>query len=292
MAKAKGHRANKPNDSFGTINNPNLYRGAYKEDVYKDDEEQLEAQETDPSEEATPEEQGFSSKKEEVDYKKRYDDLKRHYDAKLAEWKDEKAELASQGESSAELDTLTRLKAPKSMEELEQFKEQYPDVYGIVETVSALQADSTTSELRGEVEKLREREKDMEIQKAYQELLRYHEDFDDLRNDDKFIAWLDEQPSTLSDGIYNNNTDAKWAARIIDLYKADTGLKKKKRSNSSAAAAETVTKTRTREVNSNGDGDQRTWKASEIGRLKPHEFEAMEAEIDKAKAEGRIDFNA
>ena len=178
------------------------------------------------------------------------------------------------------------------MEELEQFKEQYPDVYGIVETVSALQADSTTSELRGEVEKLREREKDMEIQKAYQELLRYHEDFDDLRNDDKFIAWLDEQPSTLSDGIYNNNTDAKWAARVIDLYKADTGLKKKKRSNSSAAAAETVTKTRTREVNSNGDGDQRTWKASEIGRLKPHEFEAMEAEIDKAKAEGRIDFNA
>jgi hypothetical protein len=69
-------------------------------------------------------------------------------------------------------------------------------------------------------------------------------------------------------------------------------LKKKKRSNSNAAAAETVTKTRTREVNSNGDGDQRTWKASEIGRLKPHEFEAMEAEIDKAKAEGRIDFNA
>ena len=294
MAKAKGHRANKPNDSFGTINNPNLYRGSYRDDVYKEDEdeEQVEAQEADPSEEATPEEQGFSNKKEEVDYKKRYDDLKRHYDAKLAEWKDEKAELASQGESSAELDTLTRLKAPKSMEELEQFKEQYPDVYGIVETVSALQADSTTSELRGEVEKLREREKDMEIQKAYQELLRYHEDFDDLRNDDKFIAWLDEQPSTLSDGIYNNNTDAKWAARVIDLYKADTGLKKKKRSNSSAAAAETVTKTRTREVNSNGDGDQRTWKASEIGRLKPHEFEAMEAEIDKAKAEGRIDFNA
>ena len=293
MAKAKGHRANKPNDSFGTINNPNLYRGAYKEDVYKDDEEQLEAQEADPSEEATPEEQGFSNKKqEEVDYKKRYDDLKRHYDAKLAEWKDEKSELASQGESSTELDTLTRLKAPKSMEELEQFKEQYPDVYGIVETVSALQADSTTSELRGEVEKLREREKDMEIQKAYQELLRYHEDFDDLRNDDRFTAWLDEQPSTLSDGIYNNNTDAKWAARVIDLYKADTGLKKKKRSSSNAAAAETVTKTRTREVNSNGDGDQRVWKASEIGRLKPHQFEAMEAEIDKAKAEGRIDFNA
>ena len=296
MAKVKGHRANKPNDSFGTINNSNLYRGAYKEDVYKDDEDEAvlaDQETTDPSEEAT-QDSGFTakSKTDDVDYKKRYDDLKRHYDAKLAEWKDEKEELASQGMESPELDVLTRLKAPKSMEELEKFKEQYPDVYGIVETVSALQADSTTSELRGEVEKLREREKDMEIQKAYQELLRYHEDFDDLRNDDKFIAWLDEQPSTLSDGIYNNNTDAKWAARVIDLYKSDTGLKKKKRSNSNAAAAETVTRTRTREVNSNGDGDQRVWKASEIGRLKPHQFEAMEAEIDKAKAEGRIDFNA
>ena len=130
MAKARGHRANKPNDSFGTINNTGLYRGSYRDDVYKDeDDEQVEAQEADPSEEATPEEQGFSDKKsEDVDYKKRYDDLKRHYDAKLSEWKDEKAELAAQGESSPELDALTRLKAPKSLEELEQFKQDYPDV--------------------------------------------------------------------------------------------------------------------------------------------------------------------
>ena len=43
MAKqVKGARANKPNDSFGTINNPNLYRGKYREDVYKDEEEQTE----------------------------------------------------------------------------------------------------------------------------------------------------------------------------------------------------------------------------------------------------------
>ena len=57
---------------------------------------------------------------DDVDYKKRYDDLKRHYDAKLSEWKDEKAELASQGEDSPELD-FRRLKAPKTLEELEQF---------------------------------------------------------------------------------------------------------------------------------------------------------------------------
>lgn len=296
MAKVRGHRANKPNDSFGTINNTNLYRGKYRDDVYidDDDEEVVEAQ-ADPSqeEEATPKEQGFSeqSDKEEVDYKKRYDDLKRHYDSKLAEWKDEKANLASQGEASPELDALTRLKAPKSMEELEQFKEQYPDVYGVVETISALKADSHVNELRSEVEQLRAREQEMEVQKAYQELLRYHEDFDDLRNDDKFLAWLDEQPTSLSDAIYKNNTDAKMAARVIDLYKADSGLSKKKKS-SNASAAETVTRTQAKDVNAAGDGNKKTWKASEIGRMKPHEFEAMEAELDAARAEGRIDYNA
>ena len=295
MAKAKGHRANKPNDSFGTINNSNLYRGAYKEDVYKDDEDEAvlaDQETTDPSEEAT-QDSGFTakSKTDDVDYKKRYDDLKRHYDAKLAEWKDEKEELASQGMESPELDVLTRLKAPKSMEELEQFKAEYPDVYGIVETVSALQADNTTAELRNEGERLREREQDMEVQKAYQELLRYHEDFDELRNDDKFLGWLDEQPATLSDGIYKNNTDAKMAARVIDLYKADVGLTKKTRSKSKASAADSVTTRKSREVNVEANGGEKIWKASEIGRLKPHEFEAIEAELDKAKAEGRIDLN-
>ena len=262
MAKVKGHRANKPNDSFGTINNSNLYRGAYKEDVYKDDEDEAvlaDQETTDPSEEAT-QDSGFTakSKTDDVDYKKRYDDLKRHYDAKLAEWKDEKEELASQGMESPELDVLTRLKAPKSMEELEQFKAEYPDVYGIVETVSALQADNTTAE---------------------------------LRNDDKFLGWLDEQPATLSDGIYKNNTDAKMAARVIDLYKADVGLTKKTRSKSKASAADSVTTRKSREVNVEANGGEKIWKASEIGRLKPHESEAIEAELDKAKAEGRIDLN-
>ena len=45
MAKAKGHRANKPNDSFGVTNNKELYRGKYRDEVYKDEEnqEQVEA---------------------------------------------------------------------------------------------------------------------------------------------------------------------------------------------------------------------------------------------------------
>jgi len=35
----------------------------------------------------------------------------------------------------------------------------------------------------------------------------------------------------------------------------------------------------------------RVWKASEIGKMKPWEFEKLEKELDEARAEGRIDYN-
>jgi len=65
MAKARGHRANKANDSFGTVNNESLYRGKYREEVYKDEdddaEETVEAQEADPQNEATPQNEANDS---------------------------------------------------------------------------------------------------------------------------------------------------------------------------------------------------------------------------------------
>ena len=39
-------------------------------------------------------------------------------------------------------------------------------------------------------------------------------------------------------------------------------------------------------------GDKRVWKASEIGKMKPWEFEKLEAELDTARSEGRIDYNS
>ena len=79
MAKQKGHRANKPNDSFGAINDENLYRGKYREEVYKDEDEVQESEEatsgSDPSaQEATPDNKtSFAEpmQESESNYKKR-----------------------------------------------------------------------------------------------------------------------------------------------------------------------------------------------------------------------------
>jgi hypothetical protein len=296
MAKARGHRASKANDSFGTINNASLYRGKYRDEVYEDEdentEEAVETQEADP-EEATPQEQSDSfveSKQEEThDYKKRYDDLKRHYDSKVGEFKGEIESLRkAMTERASEMPR--GVTPPKTAEELEDFKERYPDVFEVVQTVSSIQTESQVAKLREELGSIKEREKELEKQKAYEELLRLQPDFNEIKSDEKFLAWLEEQPTSISDGIYSNNKDARWAARVIDLYKADSGLTKKKTKSSSAADA--VTKTPARDVKTEATGGKKIWKASEIGKMKPHQFEKLEAELDVARSEGRIDFNS
>jgi len=294
MAKPKGHRANKPNDSFGTINDESLYRGKYREDVYQDDDDEVATAEDPSQEEATPEKQeveSFAQPQEgsDTDYKKRYDDLKKHYDSKLDEWKQEREDLMK-ARQAGEDKGIAESELPKTPDELEAFKNKYPDVYAIVETVSSLQAENRLKSLKSEVETLKGREKELKVQSAYKELLNTHPDFQQLKTDEKFLNWLDEQPQSISDGIYKNNTDAKWASRVLDLYKADIGVKKVSKPKGADPAA-VVAKSAAKDVVGEASSEKKVWKASEIGRLKPWEFEKLEAEIDSAKKEGRIDYS-
>ena len=299
MAKqVRGARANKPNDSFGTINNPNLYRNKYREDVYKDDEEEKEVKSDEVGTEeqsATQQDKGFiETKNEETqeshDYKKRYDDLKKHYDNKLQEWKNEKEALEATAEK---MDLDPSVKLPKSPEELEQFKEKYPDVYAVVQTVATMQAQEQSKTLKTELEDLKNREKNLVVQSAYKELLNVHPDFPEFKDDEKFLLWLDDQPTSISEGITKNNTDPKWAIRVLDLYKADTGKTTKKPSQKQqAAAAESVKTTRSREVKIDSQQNKKVWKGSDIAKMKPWEFEKLEKEIDLARQEGRINMNS
>lgn len=295
MAKPKGHRANKSNDSFGAINNDNLYRGKYREEVYQDDEEVAIADE-DPSREATPEvnnDTNFAKPKEgsDTDYKKRYDDLKKHYDSKLDEWKQERQELA--GAQKAGSDSgLKASELPKTPEDLEAFKAKYPDVYAIVETVSSMQAQTRLESLKGEIESLKGREQELEVQSAYKELLAVHSDFSELKTDEKFLMWLDEQPSSISDGIYKNNKDSKWAVRVVDLYKSDHGIGRKTKKSRDGDPAAIVKRSAAKDVVGDAHPDKKVWKASEIGKMKPWEFEKLETELDTARSEGRINYNA
>ena len=158
--------------------------------------------------------------------------------------------------------------------------------------MAGVQSEAKVAQLRKDLESVKQREKTLEKEKAFEELLRLHPDFNDLKTNEKFLEWLDEQPQQLSDGIYKNNTDAKWAGRIISLYKSETGvsIKKPTRTKESDAAA-TVAKQQPREV-ATKDSTKKVWKGSDIAKLKPWEFEKVESEIDLARQEGRIDMNS
>ena len=296
MAKqVKGVRANKPNDSFGTINEPNLYRNKYRADVYKDDEdeeqkveEETKQDETDTSQEATPKGESFVETKEEdgTVYKKRYDDLKRHYDKKLEEWKKEREGLEAANKVSD-----TGVQVPTTPEEITEFKQKYPDVYKVVESVASMQAEQRAGDLRGEIDSLKKREEDLIVQSAYKELTTLHPDFTQIKTDEKFLEWLDQQPESISDGIYKNNKDARWASRVLDLYKADVGMTKEPRK-TNKSAAQAVKSTKAKEIVTDTDANKKVWKGSDIARLKPWEFEKHEADIDLARKEGRIDMNS
>lgn len=291
--KVRGHRANKPNDSFGTINSETLYRGKYRDEVYEEDDQEtseVEAQQEEAEEQESNE--SFVETKQETspdhDYKKRYDDLKKHYDDKVRSFKEREKEL----ESAMSQASQSNISLPKTAEELEKFKEEYPDVYGVVETIASMKASERSQTLEQEIETLREREKETQVQSAYRELTRNHPDFDEIKTDEKFLTWLQEQPESISDGIYKNNTDARWASRVLDLYKADQGISKKKQSKSNEAAATAVRSPKAKDISSEATGDKKIWKASQIAKMKPWEFEKHEAELDAARAEGRIDYQS
>ena len=275
---------------------PTPYENEYRGTL--DDPDNDDSDIEDPIDMATPKrkkqglvEKNATNESDAHDYKKRYSDLKKHYDTKLNEWKQQQELLQAELSMAEQSKALPAL--PKSEEELEEFRTKYPDVYDVVETISSLKASDRVKEIEGRLEDLKVKEQEAIVQTAEQELLSLHPDFGTLKDDPKFLDWLDEQPQSISDGIYKNNTDTKWAARVIDLFKADTGQVSKTRSTKQnkqlpKKAAEAVTKTKQRRYIEDLQDDTKVWTVAEISKLKPKEFAIVEKQIDKAAKEGRI----
>jgi len=275
----------------------NMFKGKDRVDAAKEEVTETEDTNIEATMEATPEVEGFMDSKTsspepegimggdtEVQYKKRYDDLKTYYDKKLSEWKQEKETLEAQAKV-AEKQT-PKYAPPKTDEDLDQFKDKYPDVYQVVETISHKMASKQVEDLQAEIGRISEREQKLKVQSAYKQLLHTHPDFEDIKSSPEFLQWLEQQPKSISEGITKNNTDPVWASRTVDLYKVDAGIGRKPKATKTKDAAKAVTKATSRDVNV-GQNDK-VWKVSDIQRLKPWEFEKYEAEIDQAMKSGRV----
>jgi hypothetical protein len=214
------------------------------------------------------------------DYKKRYDDLKRHYDRKLNEFKAREQELQTQV-------VTPEYQTPKTEEELNKFKEQYPDVYEVVETVAHLQSDAKAKVLEERLSKLQEREMQISRAEAEKRLMERHPDFNEIRDNDDFHKWANNQPESIKSWIYSNADDADLASRALDLFKRDMGIslpQEDKSSSTTDSAADMVsTKTTTVEPK-----QEKVWSEKEIAAMSVAEFDKYEEEISNAMQEGRI----
>jgi len=215
-------------------------------------------------------------------YKKRYDDLKKHYDTRLSEFKQREQELIAEATANR-----PEYQAPKSAEELEQFKAEYPDVYEVVETVAHLQSEDKVASLQQRLDALQDREKEILKREAEKDLVTKHPDFEELRNSDQFHVWAESQPEEIQGWIYNNPDNASLASKAIDLFKMENGIApvKPSQNKSERRSAADIVSTKTTTVD---EKQPKIWTQQEIAALPMAEYDRLEKEIDKAVEEGRV----
>ena len=263
----------------------------HREQREKEAEAATEQKDTDASEEtadkldqqATPIAERPAKAEDRV-FKKRYDDLKKHYDSTINKHKEELTSLRTQLESSTK-----QFVPPKSKDELEAWRKEYPDVYDMVETIAINKATTQTADLETKYKDLKLQQEQIAKEKAEVELLKFHPDFNDIRSKDDFHEWAEQQDPTIQGWLYENTSNSKLAARAIDLYKADRGIGKAKKEDKDLKKEAAKAISKTKKATDSDIPKKKIWTASEISKLKPHQFEKFEKEIDLARLEGRIE---
>ena len=221
-----------------------------------------------------------------TNYKKRYDDLKKHYDQKLSEFKRTEQELREQSREAE-----PQYQAPKSQEDLDRFRTEYPDLYDTVETVAHMRSQQEVEALRSRFSVIEQREAQIAAREAESALQERHPDFDQIRGDDSFHEWAQEQPNQIQDWIYNNPNDVTLAVKALDLYKLETGKgqgSRKRRSGNrqpQGGSAADMVSTKTTNVDAK---EAKIWTESEIAKMSLDQFDRHEEEIKIAMEEGRV----
>ncbi len=173
---------------------------------------------------------------EERTFKKRYGDLRRHSQEKEKEYQKKLQDLESQLATA----TKKEMKLPKSDEDIEAWAKEYPDVAKIVETIAIKKAREQSAELEDRIKRIDEMNESATKERAEVELLKLHPDFEEIRDSDDFHEWAEEQPKWVQVALYENDDDARSAARAIDLYKADKNITKKSKGDNTKEAARAV----------------------------------------------------
>lgn len=223
-------------------------------------------------------------------WEKRYGNLRRHSQEREQAFKNRIAEL----ERSMTDATQAGMQLPTTEEELDQWIQEYPEQTKVIQSLAMRVAAETEDRMAERLKYIETREAEANRDIAAKKLMAAHPDFEDLRVDPAFHEWLQDQPRMVQSALMENDTDWQSAARALDLYKRDAGItadpKRPAASRSDNSAAMSV-KAKSNRTSPTGDARGRVFKESEIMKMRPQEFERLEAEIEKARHEGRFIFD-
>ena len=256
-----------------------------EERLKKDEEELARLVEEQKGEGKTDEEEVESEAEptsaEEKTFKKRYGDLRRHTQEKEQQFQKQLNDLKSQLDSA----TKKEMKLTKSDEDIEAWATEYPDVAKIVETIAMKKAMEQSKALEERVKVIDEMQLSAVKDKAEAQLLNLHPDFNEIRESDDFHSWADEQPKWVQDALYENDNDARSAARAIDLYKGDRGISKTNKTKSDKSAAKAVSTQGTR-TNIDATGNSNKIRESTVQKMSAKEYEKKSEQIMEAIRSG------
>ena len=220
---------------------------------------------------------------EEKNFKKRYGDLRRHQQKKEEEFTAKIEALEAQLTKAAKNELIL----PKSEEELEKFQKENPDVAALFLAMAKKESKASSEELEKRMAELEELRLDAKKEKAEAELITMHPDFVQIREDDSFHTWAEQQPKWVQDALYENIEDAKSVARVIDLYKIDKGITNKKKAKPEEKAAASSVKTKNA-ATPEPDESSKYIKESDVARMSIKEYEKRQEEILDAQRSGKF----
>ena len=259
-----------------------------REDKIKQDEEELkqllkEQKELKKNDDNSETESNNEESPEEKTFKKRYSDLRRHQQKQAEDFKKEIETLKSQLSEA----TKKEIKFPKSDEDIEKWAKEYPDVAAIVESIAMKKSKEQADEYEKKIQVIEDMQHSATKEKAEAELMRLHPDFDDIRDSDDFHDWVEQQPQWIQKALYENDNDAKSAARAIDLYKSDKSKSQKAPKKNTTDAAKTIDTKGERNA-PQSDESLSYLKESVVEKMSAKEYERNSEKIMEAIRSGKF----
>jgi hypothetical protein len=220
---------------------------------------------------------------EEITFRKRYGDHRRHHE-KVVQEKDEL--IARLQKEATERTAFT---PPKSEEDLAIFAEQNPDMYDTLVSVAHSRMSEgleEVAELKAELEAERKKTAHADAKAV---ILAKHPDWNEIRVDDAFHDWAESKPKRLQDDLYDSQDDGELVSSLVDMYKLEmgqaTGKPTPKKRSVKESAAELVNLPGGSSIEGN---EKPSFSRRQIDLMSEKQYSDNEKQILEAQREGRI----